>query len=157
MTKEEIENELHRMLADIVSSGYPKWKRGRYREAIKEALEQLQQEPCDDCISRFSIKKKLQEHHDFYVNAYGGFNNLPPNDKPRVDEITNCISMVVNEPPVTPQPKIGQWFIDERPESDREVVCSNCGQPIFKYHKLDFDYRPKYCPNCGAKMQEVEG
>ena len=50
------------------------------------------------------------------------------------------------------EPKTGQWFIDERPESDREVVCSNCDQPIFKYHKLDFDYRPKYCPNCGAKM-----
>lgn len=58
-------------------------------------------------------------------------------------------------PPVMPQPKMGNWFIYERPESDREVVCSNCGQPIFKYHKLYFDYRPKYCPNCGCKMQEV--
>lgn len=52
--------------------------------------------------------------------------------------------------------KTGWWFIDERPESDREVVCSNCDRPIFKYHKLDFDYRPKYCPNCGARMREVE-
>ena len=51
--------------------------------------------------------------------------------------------------------KMGQWFIDERPECNREVVCSNCEQPVFKYHKLDFDYRPKYCPNCGAKMSEI--
>lgn len=50
------------------------------------------------------------------------------------------------------QPKTGHWYIDERPESNREVTCSNCEQPIFRYHKLDFDYRPKYCPNCGAKM-----
>ncbi len=49
--------------------------------------------------------------------------------------------------------KTGHWFIDERPESDREIICSNCEQPIFKYHKLDFDYRPKFCPNCGAKMK----
>jgi len=54
------------------------------------------------------------------------------------------------------QQKEGHWYIDERPESDREVICSNCEQPVFKYHKLDFDYRPKYCPNCGADMREGE-
>ena len=52
------------------------------------------------------------------------------------------------------EPKVGHWYIDEKPESDREVICSNCEQPIFKYHKLDFDYRPKYCPNCGCRMIE---
>ena len=57
---------------------------------------------------------------------------------------------------VQPQPKTGHWFIDERPESDREIICSNCEQPIFRYHKLDFDYRPNYCPNCGAKMVEPQ-
>ena len=50
------------------------------------------------------------------------------------------------------EPKTGHWYIDERPESDREVICSNCEQPIFKYHKMDFDYRPNHCPNCGARM-----
>ena len=49
--------------------------------------------------------------------------------------------------------RTGHWFVDERPESNREVICSNCEQPAFKYHKLDFDWRPIYCPNCGAKMQ----
>lgn len=57
----------------------------------------------DDLISRQSIKKKLQEQHDFFIKAYGGFNNLPENDKSRVDEITNCIAMVVNEPSVQPE------------------------------------------------------
>lgn len=57
----------------------------------------------------------------------------------------------------TPQePKTGRWFVDERPESDREIICSNCEQPIFRYHKLDFDYRPKFCPNCGAKMESED-
>ena len=54
------------------------------------------------------------------------------------------------------EPKIGHWFVDERPESNREVICSNCEQTVFKYHKLDFDYRPKYCPNCGAKMVDEQ-
>ena len=35
------------------------------------------------------------------------------------------------------EPKTGHWYIDERPESDREVICSDCEQPIFKYHKMD--------------------
>lgn len=48
--------------------------------------------------------------------------------------------------------KTGRWFVDEGPESNREIICSNCEQPIFKYHKMDFDYRPRFCPNCGAKM-----
>lgn len=52
------------------------------------------------------------------------------------------------------KPKTGHWFIGERPESDREIICSNCEQTIFRYHKLDFDYRPNYCPNCGAEMIE---
>ena len=49
--------------------------------------------------------------------------------------------------------KKGYWFVDERPEGDREIICSNCEQPIFRYHKLDFDYRPNYCPNCGTEMK----
>lgn len=46
------------------------------------------------------------------------------------------------------------WLVDERPESNREIICSRCEQTIFKYHKLDFDYKPNYCPNCGAYMWE---
>ncbi len=61
------------------------------------------QQPCEDCISRQALRRKLQEHHDFFINAYGGFSNISLNDKSRVDEIDNCIAMVVNEPPVTPK------------------------------------------------------
>lgn len=74
-----------------------------YIQTLNKIMDWLEQEPCEDTISRKSIKQKLQEHHDFFVNAYGGFSNLPQNDKSRVDEITNCIAMVVNEPPVIPQ------------------------------------------------------
>lgn len=85
-----------------------------------------------DCISRESIKQKLQEHHDFFVNAYGGFSNLPQNDKSRVDEITNCIAMVVNEPPVTLQ-------------EPRKGHCKDC-----KWWK---DGDGKYRRGCGAESK----
>ena len=68
----------------------------------------------NDLISREALKKKLQENHDFFVNAWGGFKNLPPNDKARVDEITNCISEVVNAPTVEERPQ-GEWIpVSER-------------------------------------------
>ena len=94
------------------------------REAKKMAIKALEQEPCEDIISRKSIKQKLQEHHDFFVNAYGGFSNLPQNDKSRVDEITNCIAMVVNEPSVTPQePRKGYLSIDDVMSVFDDFMC----------------------------------
>lgn len=87
---------------------------------IKLCMEE--QEPCEDVISRKSIKQKLQEHHDFFVKAYGGFSNLPQNDKSRVDEITNCIAMVVNEPPVNPRPKTGRLGMKEYAAEERKQV-----------------------------------
>lgn len=98
-----------------------------------------------DTVSRKSIKHKLQEHYDFFVNAYGGFSNLSQNDKSRVDEISNCIAMVVNEPSVNPQPKIGHWI-----KENSVLRCSICDVGVARYNKYP------YCPNCGAKMVEEQ-
>ena len=54
----------------------------------------------EDLISRSVLSEKLQAHHDFFVNGWGGFSNLPIKDKIRVDEITNCIAEVMNAPAV---------------------------------------------------------
>ena len=109
----------------------------------KLAIEALEQKPCEDCISRQAIKRKLQEHHDFFIHAYGGFSNLSQNDKSRVDEITNCIAMVVNEPSVTPKEKTGWIPVSERlPENHKDVliclssdkICIGC----YNSHRLSF-------------------
>ena len=98
-----------------------------------------------DTVSRKSIKHKLQEHYDFFVNAYGGFSNLSQNDKSRVDEISNCIAMVVNEPSVNPQPKTGHWKI-----ANSFCTCDQCGYKTRPWNNTPF------CPNCGAKMVEPQ-
>ena len=103
----------------------------------------------DDLISRQSIKKKLQEHHDFFIKAYGGFKNLPLNDKSRVDEITNCIAEIVNEPSVQPEQKMGHW-IKKMVRGSEELYCSNCGNGI------DVIYEYNFCPNCGCCMESEE-
>ena len=118
----------------------------KYARRKDIAIQALEQQPCEDCISRKSIKQKLQEQHDFFVNAYGGFSNLPLNDKSRVDEITNCIAIVVNEPPATSQPKIGHWINIDATHSK----CDRC-EAVFEIASENGE--ANYCPNCGAKME----
>jgi DNA-directed RNA polymerase subunit RPC12/RpoP len=107
-------------------------------EWLKDYKRMKEQEPCEDAVSRQTVLDI-------------DFNRIIHTTAKPVEMIRQKIKQL---PSVNPQPKTGHWFIDERPESDRETICSNCEQPIFKYHKLDFDYRPKYCPNCGTKMVE---
>lgn len=55
-----------------------------------------------------------------------------------LDERNNLIRALQQEP------KTGHWI-----EGNYHIRCSECGE--------DYTYRLRnYCPNCGAKMQEVE-
>jgi len=103
------------------------------------ALEE--QEFCEDYISRQEVLDQIYLwSKDEFLRVTNPFDYL----QKRINSLS----------PVIPQPKIGHWLIVERSKSDREVICSNCKQPILKYHKLDCDYRPKYCPNCGYYMHD---
>ena len=105
---------------------------------------------CEDAISRqaaidaiVNTPSEVQNKDIPLTNQYDGATY-------RQIEILGILEALPSVSPARPK---GKWFIDERPESDREVICSNCEQPIFKFHKLDFDYRPCFCPNCGADMR----
>ena len=94
-----------------------------------------------DLISRQSLKQKLQKHHDFFIGAYGGY--LPKNDKSRVDEIENCIAMVVNEPSVENK---GEWIpVSERLPRIADVYRvtryypNNAMNPIYLVDACCFD------------------
>ena len=121
----------------------------KWRESVQVISRWLEQESCSDCISRSSIKQKLQDHHDFFTKAYGGFSNLPQNDKSRVDEIIDCIAMVVNEPPVTSQPDTAYWIMSEVRQS-KTLICSKCRIDLGSICPTN------YCPSCGRKMEKVE-
>ena len=93
-------------------------------------------------IDADALKDKLQQHHDFYVMAWGGFGKMPIGEKKRVDEITNCIAEVVNSPTI--EPKRGEWIVKQSGFAE----CSVCEQHYFS------DYN--FCPNCGARMKGVD-
>lgn len=100
------------------------------------------QQPRDDCISRQAVLGMQYRIDDSAT--------LSTRDVVNVDDIEDS-------PSVTPQPKTGHWI------GDGNYICSCC-----KRDPLDFlepcgldggsymDTPMKYCPNCGAKMQEVE-
>lgn len=95
-------------------------------------------------IDADALKDKLQQHHDFYVMAWGGFGKMPIGEKKRVDEITNCIAEVVNAPTI--EPKQGEW-IGGRVGHSPGYTCSICGYGVQPWNNTN------YCPNCGACMK----
>ncbi|HAG04519.1 MAG TPA: hypothetical protein DCG28_03670 [Lachnospiraceae bacterium] len=102
----------------------------------------------NDCISRKSIKLKLQELYNVFIDAYGCFSKLPMLYKAKVDGITDCIAAVENEPSISPQPKIGYWIRADK----GKLKCSECDIVHFieQYPMGKIDW----CPNCGTKMQK---
>lgn len=99
---------------------------------IIEALEKIDQEQCEDCISRDAVMHILDE-------VGGDF------DSPREAVVPiDCIADMVSElPSVTPQPKMGRWIFDE--VLDHHYYCSEC-------KAMGVDYWD-YCPNCGCAMK----
>ena len=102
-------------------------------------------------IDADALKDKLQQHHDFYVMAYGGFGKMPIGEKKRVDEITNCIAEVVNAPTI--EPKKGHWIYhpDDLFPTESTQECSVCHEEEFMSLCNE-----NFCPNCGADMRGEE-
>lgn len=112
-------------------------------EKAEEIIKALEQEPCEDCISR---EKAI-------VQLSWDLSDVPlPKIKESLDKL----------PSVTPTRKQGKWvtkFHGFPPEP--YTACSNCDYDIdFEISKLVKadaftikPYRPKFCPNCGAEME----
>lgn len=101
----------------------------------------LEQEPCTDCISK-------QDAIDACLNGWN------KDYKEIVEEIRAL-------PPITPQPKTGrwEWVPFGYPSILGNWVCSKCKcvavEAVSKENKHEIPTY-KYCPNCGAKLQEVK-
>jgi uncharacterized membrane protein YvbJ len=95
-------------------------------EALRIAIEALEQEPCEDCISRQAVMALAKEECETAIIPYKRF-----------------VKGVNSLPPVTPQPKTGHWIDRDVYDADR-WKCSECGRTE--------PYKENYCPKCGAKM-----
>ena len=97
----------------------------------RDAIKALEQEPCEDCISRQAVIDALshmcsEDEHGITVSR------------------ANVNSMLRVLPPVTPQPKTAHWIHFANSDD-----CSGCGWSTGKYISPS-----DYCPKCGARMIE---
>ena len=60
-------------------------------------------------------------------------------------------------PSIQSKHKTGQWIPSD---SELEIKCNKCGKDFSEYvDSIDYIYlveHPKFCPNCGVKMEEGE-
>jgi hypothetical protein len=143
MTREEIKNtpELVDFMLDKCVLADSRTKvRKRLEEVCDLAIKALEQEPCEDCISR---QAAIDGADTIIARDTSGNNDV-------VKAMTAWKSYVEGLPSVTPQAKIGHWILVD--DCERFIAkCSECGRTedsrmIYKY---------PFC-HCGAKMQEVE-
>lgn len=110
------------------------------RKALDIAIKSLEQEPCEDAISRKKVMNQI-----FYSTDNSGDVVLGSNLRKRIEEL----------PPVTLTRKKGKWIRHEERKPLKygyELIikgkCSNCGEVFCETYKM------KYCPNCGSLMSK---
>lgn len=102
-------------------------------EALDLAIKALEQQPCEDCISREAVLEIL-EKEEFKGDA--------------IYEIEKKL------PSVTPTRPTGKWIVCDVVKfgdfvGTEKYECSKC------HHRVGA-FKSNFCPNCGAKMNGVE-
>lgn len=111
-------------------------------EAFDTAIKALEQELCEDAVSRKAVINTLDNMDkaldtDRTVESYK-------------ELLTECYKVL---PSVTPKEKTAKWYGVDGCEGACEgymsagVICSQCGEVLCGYIG-DYDF----CPNCGARM-----
>lgn len=112
---------------------------GEQVDALEMAIDALEQQPCEDCISRAYIEPIIEELENICVNG---------------DEyILSLLSNIKNAPSITPHPKVGRWLADVDRWGD--IVTTVNGYRCSECNTFNTD-KDNYCPNCGAKMEVEE-
>ena len=112
-----------------------RWNDMPKKEALDMAIEALEQEPCEDAISRDMALEKMA---DYVASGYAD----------SVEDFEEYSRIICQLSSVNPQPKTGHWSHDGSHWKNR-FICSECGYKLF-------DEPTSYCPNCGAKMVEPQ-
>lgn len=109
--------------------------------ALDMAVKALEQEPCEDCVSRDAVHNLIIP----WLNDY-----LLDETREALETIDYKIEDL---PSVTPKPKMGRWIEVTNGRGGHE--CDLCHKYAPSYKSGD-EYLSQFCPNCGAKMVEPQ-
>jgi len=156
MTNEEAGEQLENlrahcsnMLRHTFTDGEDIW--GKDLEALDLAIKALDQEACEDAISRDELLKAIDTWDKFGCDAD---TKLVPYQDHYIPYIhyDDVVKYIKGMPSVTPKPKSGHWQkISADKYSEHAAYyfrCSECGKDIIGEHN--------YCANCGCRMMEKE-
>ena len=108
-------------------------------EALDMAIKALEQQPCDDCISREAVVYYIKGHIHEIISESGIDKNEHTNRILRA-----IINGVETMPSVQPTRPRGHWI--SMGDGFSPFECSEC-------MRVEFRDSP-YCPKCGADMRE---
>ena len=101
------------------------------REAVEMAIKALEQQPCEDCVSREEA-----------LLALTGM-DLPTDRDKLIALFTERIQHL---PPVTPQRPKGKWIMNS--DYPDRLICDKCNAQFDVWHWESKQMH--YCPNCGS-------
>lgn len=127
MTREVAINHLKTVAKSAIDSGYD----SAVVDAVNMAKEALEQEPCEDAISKAEVIKLIDKH---------------TNDDGTLDDDITCI--LEELPPIQPKVKVGHWI-----PTYGNVKCSVCGNVK---DSRNVGKATHYCDFCGAKIESEE-
>ena len=108
-------------------------------ETLNMAIKALEQEPCEDAISRRRVLDLIEHYNsDGLGSVFYGY-----------EQGVKFADAVNKLPPVNPQPKTGHWIKSRDCYDNNHFTCPFCGHDIAT--KAD-TWDDNYCSNCGAKM-----
>lgn len=153
MTSEEAREWLRSIKDNYIHGGDEAFDNAR-REALDMAIKALEQEPCDDAVSR-----------DLMTNTLGATCIAKRDEKG--DLVALC--SIDHLPSAALKPRTGHWIhIGDKDFGFRDIVickCSECGGEKeftgkfeLEGHRLviDMDRVYKFCPYCGTAMSKQE-
>ena len=113
----------------------------KFEEARKISIKALEQEPCEDAISR----------EDAIESAKGIYNS-------NSEAKALCIITMLKElPSVTPSRHKGHWIYDETLENWRCSKCNETPKTMGYVGTADFMAEHfKFCNHCGVEMESEE-
>ena len=110
-----------------------------YIERDEMAIKALEQEPCEDAISRQAVLDILW--HTSFRDDY---------------EYKVCKNKIIELPSVEQEPKTGHWIEKDGFDGDVYYDCSECGESWTTIEGTPWDNEWNFCPNCGARMESSD-